>query len=74
MLVGNNSDQVLEREVSTQEGYSLAQELGCEFVEVSAKNSINVDKAIFDVARDIRKHRMETAIMTPDLSSGSRKK
>ncbi|CRK31571.1 hypothetical protein BN1708_018772, partial [Verticillium longisporum] len=31
MLVGNKSDRVTEREVSTQEGHALARELGCEF-------------------------------------------
>ena len=30
MLVGNKSDRVTEREVSTQEGHALARELGCE--------------------------------------------
>jgi GTPase KRas protein len=44
MLVGNNSDRVTEREVSTQEGHALAKELGCDFVEASAKNCINVEK------------------------------
>ena len=44
MLVGNNSDRVTEREVSRQEGYELAKELGCDFVEASAKSCINVEK------------------------------
>ncbi|KAL1849440.1 RAS2 protein [Diaporthe australafricana] len=55
MLVGNKSDRVTEREVSTQEGHALARELGCEFVEASAKNCINVEKAFFDVVRIIRR-------------------
>jgi GTPase KRas protein len=58
MLVGNKSDRVTEREVSTQEGMALARELGCEFVEASAKNCINVEKAFYDVVRLLRKHRM----------------
>ncbi|KAM5353108.1 hypothetical protein ACJZ2D_017006 [Fusarium nematophilum] len=52
MLVGNKSDRVTEREVSTQEGHALARELGCEFVEASAKNCINVEKAFYDVYRN----------------------
>lgn len=47
MLVGNNSDQFAEREVSTQEGYLQVQAMGCEFVEVSTRDWINVDKAFF---------------------------
>jgi GTPase KRas len=59
MLVGNNSDRVTEREVSTQEGSALARELGCAFVEASAKNCINVEKAFYDVIRLLRRQRMQ---------------
>ena len=59
MLVGNKSDRVTEREVSTQEGSALAKELGCDFVEASAKNNMNVDKAFYDVVRKLRKQRQE---------------
>lgn len=57
MLVGNKSDRVTEREVSTQEGQQLARDLGCEFVEASAKNCINVEKAFYDVVRLLRRQR-----------------
>lgn len=57
MLVGNKSDKHHEREVSSQEGQALARELGCEFVEASAKNCINVEKAFFDVVRQLRRQR-----------------
>ena len=57
MLVGNKSDKHHEREVSSQEGLALARELGCEFVEASAKNCINVEKAFYHVVRSLRKQR-----------------
>lgn len=57
MLVGNKSDKHHEREVSSQEGQALARELGCDFVEASAKNCINVEKAFFDVVRRLRRQR-----------------
>ena len=57
MLVGNNSDRVTEREVSTQQGHAMARELGCEFVEASARNCINVEKAFYDVVRILRRQR-----------------
>lgn len=57
MLVGNKTDRVTEREVSTQEGSALAKELGCDFVETSAKSCINVEKAFFDVVRQLRRQR-----------------
>lgn len=62
MLVGNKSDRVTEREVSTQEGHALARELGCEFVEASAKNCINVEKAFYDVVRQLRRQRMQNSV------------
>ena len=57
MLVGNKCDRVTEREVSTQEGSALARQLNCDFVEASAKNCINVEKAFYDVVRQLRKQR-----------------
>lgn len=65
MLVGNKADRVTEREVSTQEGHALARELGCEFVEASAKNCINVEKAFYDVVRLLRRQRQQSLRSTP---------
>jgi len=60
MLVGNKCDRVTEREVSTQEGSALARELGCDFVEASAKNCVNVEEAFYDVVRQLRKQRQQS--------------
>lgn len=57
MLVGNKCDRVTEREVSTQEGSALAKQLNCDFVEASAKNCVNVEKAFYDVVRQLRRQR-----------------
>lgn len=59
MLVGNKCDRVTEREVSTQEGSALARELGCDFVEASAKNCVNVEKAFYDVVRSLRRQKQQ---------------
>ncbi|KAI9740833.1 MAG: Ras GTPase ras2 [Claussenomyces sp. TS43310] len=72
MLVGNKSDRVTEREVSTQEGHALAKELGCEFVEASAKNCINVEKAFYDVVRQLRRQRQQIIRAPPNQRSGMR--
>jgi GTPase KRas protein len=72
MLVGNKSDRVTEREVSTQEGHALARELGCEFVEASAKNYINVEKAFYDVVRQLRRQRVQTSQRQPTTSGKQR--
>lgn len=55
-LVGNKYDMTFEREVSTQEGFTLAKELGCDFYEVSSKNCVNVEAPFYDLVRAIRKH------------------
>lgn len=60
MLVGNKCDRVTEREVSTQEGSALAKTLGCDFVEASAKNCINVEKAFYEVVRQLRRQRHQS--------------
>lgn len=54
-LLGNKceSDES-KRVVSYQEGESLANELGIPFLEVSAKNNVNIDKAFTDLATSIK--------------------
>ena len=70
MLVGNKSDRVTEREVSTQ-GSALAKEMGCDFVEASAKQCINVEKAFYEVVRSLRKQRQDTQITRMGTNAGS---
>ncbi|KAI9854661.1 MAG: Ras GTPase ras2 [Trichoglossum hirsutum] len=54
-LVGNKSDKVTEREVSSTQGFALALDLGIDyFVESSAKNCSNVEKAFYDLVRALR--------------------
>ena len=65
MLVGNKCDRVTESEVSTQEGQALAKDLGCDFVEASAKNCVNVEKAFFDVVRQLRRQRHQGSGRSP---------
>jgi GTPase KRas protein len=59
MLVAHDFHDKLEgeRRVSETEGRSLATELGCDFIEASAKNGTNVDNIFFDVVRKLRSHR-----------------
>lgn len=72
MLVGNKCDRVTEREVSTQEGQALAKDLGCDFVEASAKNCVNVEKAFFDVVRQLRRQRHQGSGRHSDRSEKTR--
>lgn len=53
MLVGNKSDLENIRDVSVDEGKSLAEEEGLFFIETSALDSTNVKEAFHIVIREI---------------------
>ena len=72
MLVGNKSDRVTDREVSIQEGSALAKEMGCQFVEASAKNCINVEKAFYDIVRSLRNQRQDSQLVRSGTNHGVR--
>jgi GTPase SAR1 family protein len=61
ILIGNKCDWEDKRVVSTERGQQLADELGIPFLEVSAKNNINVEKAFYSLAADIKKRIVDTA-------------
>lgn len=61
ILIGNKCDWEEKRAVSTQQGQALADELGIPFMEVSAKSNINVEKAFFALAGDIKRRIVDTA-------------
>ena len=54
LLVGNKSDLENSRQVKTEEGKELADSLGIKFLETSAKDSVNVDKAFITLSNEIR--------------------
>lgn len=56
ILVGNKCDLAYGREVSSTEGYELANEIGCPFFEASAKNGTNVDKVFHQAVRETRRY------------------
>ena len=56
--------------VSTAAGQALADELGIPFMEVSAKSNINVEKAFFSLAADIKKRLVDTQQPTGPAGGG----
>jgi Ras-related protein Rab-8A len=45
--------------IDSARGQALADEYGMKFFETSAKNNINVEKAFFEMAREVLKRLME---------------
>jgi len=59
LLVGNKSDLASKRAVTFEQGKEFADSLGIEFVETSAKNATNVEKAFMAMSSQI-KSKMKT--------------
>jgi len=55
VLVGNKCDLEKDREVTKEQGQALANEIGCSFMECSAKTRVNVNEAFFSAVREMRK-------------------
>jgi Ras-related protein Rab-10 len=77
MLIGNKCDMDDKRCITRARGESLAREHGIPFLETSAKNNINVEKAFFEMARLILKKTPEklderTSGLNPSLPSGNK--
>lgn len=70
ILIGNKCDWEDKRVVSTERGQALADELGIPFLEVSAKSNINVEKAFYSLAADIKKRIIDTAKADSNPSTG----
>jgi len=71
ILIGNKCDWEEKRQVSTEQGQQLADELGIPFLEVSAKSNINIEKAFYSLAGDIKKRLIDTAKDVQPQQSGS---
>jgi len=55
LLVGNKCDLASKRAVATEVAQEFADSLGIQYLETSAKNATNVDKAFTTMASQIRK-------------------
>ena len=70
ILIGNKCDWEEKRVVSTEQGQGLADELGIPFLEVSAKSNINIDKAFYSLAADIKKRLIDNSKNDQPAASG----
>ena len=53
LLVGNKTDKKQEREVSRERGLKYAEQTGIGFIETSALDASNVDKAFMGIIKEI---------------------
>jgi Ras-related protein Rab-10 len=68
MLIGNKCDMDDKRCIARTRGEALAREHAIPFLETSAKNDINIEKAFFEMARLVLK---KTPVNSSDSSAGS---
>ena len=54
ILIGNKSDQETKREVTYKEGEEMASKYGILFLEASAKENLNIDKAFMLLVEEIK--------------------
>ena len=71
LLVGNKSDLVSKRAVTFEQGKDFADSLSIEFLETSAKNATNVEKAFMTMSSQI-KSRMKTQPAAADKNKGNK--
>uniref|UniRef100_A0A2C9JT05 SOCS box domain-containing protein n=1 Tax=Biomphalaria glabrata TaxID=6526 RepID=A0A2C9JT05_BIOGL len=72
LLVGNKVDKVNDRQVTSAQAQSLADQFGMQYIETSAKEAHNVH-AVFDVMADtiVRSKRQLNYVMAPDVMTQS---
>jgi Ras-related protein Rab-10 len=67
MIIGNKCDMDDKRCITRARGEALAREHAIPFLETSAKNNINIEKAFFEMARLILK---KTPLNSSESTSG----
>ncbi|KAH9855402.1 ras protein [Lenzites betulinus] len=63
VFVGNKCDLEYARQVGMDEGRDLARDVGCPFIETSAKTPINVDEAFSEIVREIRRYNSSHSLL-----------
>tara|TARA_B100000035_G_C20806625_1_gene467973 strand:- start:41 stop:685 length:645 start_codon:yes stop_codon:yes gene_type:complete len=69
LLVGSKVDIESMREVSPEEGFNKAEKFGCEYIECSAKENINIDE-IFQKSINIICNKINDGSVDPKTSTG----
>lgn len=70
ILIGNKCDWDEKRVVSKEQGQALADSLGIQFVEASAKANVNVEEAFLSLARQIMKRLLDSSTQEGQMQGG----
>ena len=76
ILVGNKADVEEKRTVEEDDALRLALDWCCKYVETSAKTSLNVENAFYDIVRqvlEIKKKNLQEKLVQKQSTSGSKK-
>jgi small GTP-binding protein len=71
LLVGNKADLVTKRAVDYNTAKEFADSLGIPFIETSAKNNTNVQKAFLTMASEIKNRILHSATTTPNRENNA---
>lgn len=55
VLIGNKSDLINEREVSTYEALEMSKKFGCSYFETSAKYGTNIHEAFEGIVKSVQR-------------------
>jgi len=71
MILGNKCDMEDKRKITKEQGEQLAKEYNVKFMETSAMNRTNVEKAFTEIASDIKNKMDQREVTAPAASGGS---
>ena len=73
IIVGNKCDLENQRKVPTTKAQELATEIGCKYLEASAKSGLNVGESFYSIVRDIKSWKASN-VTEPDHTTAKTKK
>ena len=68
VLVGNKSDMIDQRAISTEQAHQLATSLGFKYFETSAKDNINVSQTFDSLVDEISEKMVESIEKNPNFN------
>ena len=71
IIAGNKKDLEEKRQVSKEMAESYAEKNGIKFIEVSAKDSTNIEKLFFDIVKELLDRHLKALNENPIMSGNN---